>query len=162
MENRQQLARYFKELGFRKGAEVGVLGGTYSVELCQNGLKVFCIDSWGLGERRYRKYHLRKYEEAKLRLALYDCVLIRNFSMEAVKEFGKETLDFVYIDAKHQFDYVMQDIIEWTKIIRVGGIVAGHDYERPSVKEAVELYTRHHDYKLNLTEDNNWYFIKDK
>lgn len=160
MKDRQELARYFKDLGFKLGAEIGVLAGGYSIALCRANpeLKLYCIDSWGIGEHRYRDYHLRQFEKAKRRLARYNCTLVRKLSMDAVLDFKKCTLDFVYIDAKHEFDYVMQDIIEWKRRVRPGGIVAGHDYQKPCVKVAVDTYTSQHAISLQLTEDNNWYF----
>lgn len=163
--DRIELAKYFGTLGFKVGAEIGVLGGNYSAELCRQipGLKLYCVDKWGLDERRYKHYHLRKYEEAKRKLAPYNCILIRNTSMDALKEVT-EPLDFVYIDGNHQFNYVMQDIIAWSKKVKKGGIVAGDDYIDGSastgVKDAVNMYLKYHGAELNLTKDNNWYFTK--
>ena len=74
-------------------------------------------------------------------------MIIRASSMDAVRDFQPESLDFVYIDANHSFDYVMQDIIEWSRRVRKGGIVAGHDYTQKKkyedlhVVEAVAAYT---------------------
>lgn len=178
LKNRSELAKYFNELGFKVGAEIGVLGGSYSVVLCQAipGLKLYCIDKWGEDERRYRKYHLRKFEEAKLRLAPYNCTLIRAFSMEAVKGFADESLDFVFIDADHHYENVKDDITEWSKKVRKGGIVSGHDYYefksgQAGVVEAVDEYVKEHGIKLELTEwdmskrnkDHRipcWWFVK--
>ena len=58
-----------------------------------------------------------------------------------------ESLDFVYIDGNHHFDFVMQDIIEWSKKVRAGGVVSGHDYYRfrnAGVVDAVNTYTHAH------------------
>lgn len=161
MESRKDLAKYFKNLGFNLGVEVGVLGGTYSIALCEANpeLRLYCIDSWGLEERRYRRYHERKYEEAKIRLAPYNCILIRALSMDAVQNVKKGSLDFVYIDADHRFDYVMQDIIQWSKRVRAGGIVAGHDYGKESVRVAVDAYVSQHGLKVEVTKDKSWYFM---
>ena len=75
--------------------------------------------------------------------------IIRKLSMEAVKEFEDGSLDFVYIDGNHTLPYVIRDIIEWARKVRVGGMVTGHDY-RESVRlksnnhvvHAVNCYTR--------------------
>ena len=48
--------------------------------------------------------------------------------MEAVEDFKNESLDFVYIDANHEFRYIAEDLAEWTKKVKKGGIVSGHDY----------------------------------
>jgi len=48
--------------------------------------------------------------------------------MEAVEDFEDESLDFVYIDANHEFRYIAEDLCEWTKKVKKGGIVSGDDY----------------------------------
>ena len=132
--NRKGLPSLFNELGFKIGAEIGVETGEFSELLCQGipGLQLSCVDSW----KAYRKYrdfvHQEKldefYEKAKERLTPYGCTLIREYSLDAVKNFKKDSLDFVYIDSNHEFEFIINDIIQWSKIVRSGGIVAGHDY----------------------------------
>jgi hypothetical protein len=84
--------------------------------------------------------------------------------MEAVKDFEDESLDFVYIDGHHGFKWVTEDIFEWSKKVRKGGIVSGHDYGlrraeskpgRPmtmQVKIVIDAYTRAFDIK-------KWYVL---
>jgi hypothetical protein len=58
-----------------------------------------------------------------------------------------ESLDFVYIDGDHSFDAVMLDLILWSRKVRKGGFVGGHDYYRfrnAGVVPAVDCYTREH------------------
>ena len=68
--------------------------------------------------------------------------------MEAVREIPDKSLDFVYIDAMHEFDPFTLDLICWSDKVRPGGIVAGHDYSPESwcngVMLAVKTYTRAH------------------
>ena len=132
--NREDLAGLFAELGFAVGAEIGVQVGLYSEVLCQRNpnLHLYCIDAWE-PYSRYREHTTRKtmdafLEEATTRLEPYHCTLIKKFSMDAVKDFAPESLDFVYIDANHEFRHVVDDINEWSERVRVGGIVSGHDY----------------------------------
>jgi len=164
--SREDLAVYFNGLGFKTGAEIGVLAGHYSEILCKanSALKLFCVDSWGIGERKRRDYHLRMYEEAKIRLAPYDTTLIHEVSMEAVKKFADESLDFVYIDANHQPEFVRDDINEWGKKVRKGGIVSGHDYFE-KVKTVVDEYVESNNMKLYITATKSdkalsWWFVK--
>ena len=146
---RKNLSKLYKVLGHKVGAEVGVREGKFSNLICviNHKIKLSCIDVWGA----HSKYNLADGErflaEAKERMAPYDATFIRKPSMEAVKDFEDGSLDFVYIDADHSFDYVMQDIIEWSKKVRSGGIVSGHDYYRArglGVVGAVDAYTRAH------------------
>jgi len=70
--------------------------------------------------------------------------------MDAVKDFKNESIDFVYIDGNHGFKFVTEDICEWSKKVRKGGVIAGHDYiysadtriHHQDVKHVVDAYTR--------------------
>ena len=42
--------------------------------------------------------------------------------------FNDGYLDFVFIDSNHDYKYVKEDIKEWSKKVRKGGIVSGHEY----------------------------------
>jgi len=155
--NRTIMAQVLGELKFKVGAEVGVAQGNHAVTLCEAnpGLKLFCIDIWELypGYDEYTDRIKRYHEEAKAKLASYDCVFIKKFSMEALADFADESLDFVFIDGAHDFKSVADDICEWTKKVRIGGIVFGHDYKRSrdtggkypvDVKDVVQGYTYSH------------------
>ncbi|KKS13833.1 hypothetical protein A2617_00270 [Candidatus Daviesbacteria bacterium RIFOXYD1_FULL_41_10] len=163
MKDRIELAKYFAELGLKTGAEVGVYKGAYSVELCKAnpGLKLYCIDSWGIGKKNQGLYK-KIYDYAQRRLSIFGATLIKDLSMDAVKKFDDNSLDFVYIDAEHVYEESNQDIREWAKKVRPGGIVSGHDYDWVDVGKAVNEYVSKHKYKLNTTEDKNcsWWFIK--
>ena len=164
--NRKHLAKLFGVLGYTKGAEIGVRQGNYSRVLLNNNEKLeklYCIDPWEAYAENPRSLSAEQdkafYNETKEKLSKYLGVfIIREFSMSAIKQFKKGSLDFVYIDGNHVFDYVMQDIIEWSKIVRPGGIVAGHDYyrfRRGGVKEAVDVYVKMHNIKEFFVTDES-------
>lgn len=134
--DREGLARLFNELGFKIGAEIGTLRGDYAEVLCKNipGLKLTCVDPY----RAYQIYYnwhtqseLAEAEQiAKRRLEKFDVRFVKDFSVEVAKNVPDNSLDFVYIDASHTYRDVVDDIDSWTKKVRKGGIVAGHDYLR--------------------------------
>lgn len=149
------LTRLFHELGFRTGAEIGVEQGKYSEEICRDnpGVKLYCVDPW-MAYLRYRDEVRQSkldgyYREAIDRLLPYGCAILKKSSVEAALEFEPGSLDFVYIDGNHDFEFVVFDIIEWSKRVRPGGIVAGHDYRDEKensgipfhVIQAVQAYT---------------------
>ena len=37
-------------------------------------------------------------------------------------------MDFVYIDARHDYESVLEDLDAWCPKMKPGGIIAGHDY----------------------------------
>jgi len=132
------------ELGFKIGAEIGVSKGRYSKWLFHGikGLKLYCIDPWEVYDE-YTELHDKSgqpmfdgyYEETKERLKNYNAELIRKYSMDAVKDFEDNSLDFVFIDGNHSFEYVIEDIVAWSKKVRSGGIISGHDYWNSSEKK---------------------------
>ena len=175
MKNRIELAQRFAALGFKKGAEIGVASGYYSQVLLDNipGLELLCVDSWGR-----RKSRNKCYPEALKILSMYPgAKIIKGFSMDAVKTVPDGSLDFVYIDADHTYESVKEDIREWAKKVRSGGIVSGHDYYKfkesglGDVIKAVDEYVQEHTVDLQLTEwfhtnrnkddrQPSWYFVK--
>lgn len=137
---RDLMAQLFNELGFTKGAEVGVETGLYSEVLCKAipNLELFSIDAW-LAYGEYRDDIAQDkvdelYARAVKRLAPYNAKLIKGLSLDVVKTFEDESLDFVYIDANHTYEHVYADVTEWIKKVRRGGIIAGHDFIRKIVK----------------------------
>lgn len=146
---RDQLADLFRELGFNIGVEVGVLAGEYSEILLRANpnLKLYGVDPW-IPHKGYRDYTRKetlnsKLEEAHLRLDGLNFTFIQKYSMDAVKDFKDETIDFVYIDGDHSFQSVTNDIAEWTWKVKKGGIIAGHDYSKHD-----NVYTNCHVYQV--------------
>ena len=171
---RKDLAKRFADLGLNKGVEVGVRNGRYSETLCLKNpnIKLWSVDPYDIiyGDVRTEKTGVRKhnenYERAKKKLSPYNCKVVKKTSLDAVKDFDYESLDFVYIDGSHEFDYVMCDIIEWGKRVKKGGIISGHDYYRfvhAGIVEAVNLYCKMHKVKkINLTDEKtpSWWIKK--
>jgi len=157
---RDVIPRWMGENGYKYGAEIGVCAGHYSAVICKNitDVKLLCVDPWTPYRRVSQENQDDLFERTKLRLAPYDATLIRKKSLEAVKDIELGSLDFVYIDGLHDFDNCVMDIIEWSKRVRIGGIISGHDYIsefRQGVVEAVNSYTTTH----NVTR---WYITRDR
>jgi len=168
---RDDLAALLHELDFKRGVEVGVERGYYSGVLAKVNpqMKIYGIDPWesleicknNSPQRRTENHRSQAqinmfYEEARVRLAPYpNYEIIKEYSIDAVKRFKDESLDFVYIDANHEYLFVLDDISMWSKKIRKGGIISGHDYYNTAgsskfqlnVKQAVNDYVQAHDIK---------------
>ncbi len=53
-----------------------------------------------------------------------------------------DSLDFLYIDANHEYPGVCEDIQLWVPKVKIGGIIAGHDFSvyHPGAVAAVSEY----------------------
>ena len=159
------LCKLFAELNFNVGAEVGVEYGYFSEFLCKANpnLKLYCIDAWttysGWNDYNNQERLSEAQEQAVERLAQYNCEIIKAYSMDAVKTFDDNSLDFVFIDGAHDMQNVVNDISEWSKKVRKGGIISGHDYFRSKgrycndVVSTVNAYT----YTKHI---NPWFVVR--
>lgn len=170
------MAKYFAELSLNKGAEVGVYRGYYSRELLQAnpGLNLICIDSWSLNVGHGLKKHKKALPLCLETLAPYRdrYTILKGLSVEVSRLILDESLDFVYIDADHEYEAVKADLRAWIPKVREGGMVAGHDYieHDPSWKidviRAVDEYVKEHSIELHVTKasrrdsEPSWYFVK--
>jgi hypothetical protein len=131
------LPSLINELGLKTGAEIGTSKGRYAKWLFSRirGLKLYCVDPWAVYDEYIELHDKSKqdlfdgyFEETKQRLAGKNVEFIRKYSMDAVKDFEDNSLDFVFIDGNHTFEYAIEDIAKWEKKVRPGGMVSGHDY----------------------------------
>lgn len=132
--SRDELPEFFKEMGYTVGAEIGVYKGEFTELFCKVGLKMYAIDPWiaysgaGRTQRRQERQDFL-YGHTQRVLAPYnDCTIIRKTSVDALNDFQDGSLDFVYIDGDHEFSHIAADLVGWSKKVRVGGVVSGHDY----------------------------------
>ena len=63
--------------------------------------------------------------------------LVQAKTVDAAKMFEPGTFDAIFIDADHRYEHVLADIDAWRPLVRAGGWVTGHDWEWPSVRQAV-------------------------
>jgi len=136
--------------GYRKGAEVGVSQGRFTMFLCaaMHEMQMTCVDRWeeqpdnkGEGAEQYVGWkHNEFLERFKGICADYFPNRVRIMRMDSVdgaKMIEDESLDFVFIDDDHSFEGATRSINAWYLKVRKGGIVAGHDYDWPTVQQAV-------------------------
>lgn len=85
--------------------------------------------------------------------------LFPQMSLEVAAKTPDNSLDFIFVDANHSYEYVKQDILAWLPKIKRGGLLAGHDIDLPDfpgVRKAVEE-TIHGDWHIG--EDAIWWTI---
>jgi hypothetical protein len=165
--NREGMYKQFAEKEFTRGCEVGVREGK-NAELMLKlipDLHLLLVDPYMCyvyeirrQKRRNRwKWHQptmdRLRQHALMRLSNRNVKWLMLTSEQAAMHVQDGSLDFVYIDGNHSYNFIMQDIILWAGKVRAGGIVSGHDYGISDVRRAVDLYVHcNHIARLNVTD----------
>lgn len=129
------------EVGSYEGGSVVAL----ALSCLDRDISIFSVESFtGNGDgtmdgqalpsaARYAVNTKQRYQSLRL-------VTIAADSIAAAASFGARSLDFVFIDACHTTEAVSRDIAQWLPRIRRGGIIAGDDYDWPSVRAAVDRH----------------------
>jgi predicted O-methyltransferase YrrM len=175
---RNGFAKLLADYGFKEGVEIGTDEGIFAEQLCLANpeLKLHCIDPWktyeGYKDIQDELVFEQNYMTTVKRLKPYNCEIIRKFSADALYDFKEGSMDFVYIDGNHEFDYVLEDLENWSKIVKKGGIISGHDYKYKknkygyqTVTNALNTYSINYNlYTLYLTtrmHQSSWFFINE-
>jgi predicted O-methyltransferase YrrM len=138
LKNRNELGALLESRGLQTGAEVGVQTGYFSQIVLNNWpscTKFYLIDLWKHQEN-YHDFanvadheHQSYFEEAKTKLQPFEnkTTFLRMTSVEAASHVPNQTLDYVYIDARHDFCGVTEDLNAYWPKLRPGGIMAGYE-----------------------------------
>lgn len=147
--------------GWKTGAELGVWYGvttTYLLEKHPN-LSMFAVDSWKIrpegtlekytpGEHGHSWNHNFYEEQFKKKLGknIDRCNILKMDTDDAARIVEDNSLDFVFIDADHSTEGVLNDIKNWLPKLKDTGWLLGDDIDWDSVKTAVEQ--TYPDYKV--------------
>ena len=124
-----------------KVLECGVANGDSALFLAQKlhdygkNFKLYMVDSMDYG-----KYiQICTIYENIIKSGLGANIEVVPFeSLEAAEKFNDGYFDFVYIDSSHEYHSTKKEISAWYKKVKDEGILAGHDYNAPEVKQAVD------------------------
>jgi hypothetical protein len=107
------------------GAEIGTYQGRAADVFATKFRWLYTIDPW---ERNGREMvHVKAvYDET---MSYHGNVVhYRNTSLEGADRIPDNFLDFVYIDACHDYDNAIADIQAWRPKVKTDGFLCGHDY----------------------------------
>jgi len=171
--NRFELLGLFAELECATGVEIGVNNGRFAKRMCETipNLIYYGVDPYQTYDGYEIVTHSATYRRSLMKatdaVRGYNATIIKDFSALAYKIFDDSSVDFVYIDGNHDFEYVFSDILLWYPKIRSGGIISGHDYKDSfdsAVKRAVDwCVSLFHINRLFITSkerDISWFWIK--
>ena len=167
------MRKLIQERGLKIGAEIGIGYGGNAENILKNTdiKKLYGVDPFTHSENANSVMNVCQedfndiYGFVKQKLSPFSdrFELIRKTSVKASDEVPNN-LDFVYIDGEHSYEGVFSDLCAWTKKIRIGGIIAGHDYNHPNlpgIKKAVDEFLRRFGWEIH-TEDNFVWWVEKK
>ena len=126
------------------GCELGVWKGDFSAEILDivNPKKLYLMDPWtyqpeftgswyGGGVAKNQGDMDAIYEAVASRFSKYDSVqLVRYKTDDLSDQIPDGSLDWVYVDGNHQYEFVLNDLQTFVKKVKSGGLLCGDDYGR--------------------------------
>ncbi len=146
--HRQERARLLRRLPKRSvGVEIGVWAGDFSAALLRTvrPTRLHLLDPWAFApDERYEQawyggaragrqaemdeVYKRVVQRFETEIADGVVVIHRSASAEAAVQFEDASLDWVYVDGNHLYEYVWADLELFAPKVRPGGLLAGDDY----------------------------------
>jgi hypothetical protein len=160
---RAELLEIVDHLNFTTGVEIGVQQGLFaetSLSIWKKAEMYALVDIWRKQEATYADsanvedaQQEENFRATKLRLAKFGNkpVYYRNKSSEAVQYFKDNSLDYIYLDALHDYCGVTEDLNNWWPKLKIGGIMAGHDFLSASEALQMSRGVQHFELCLNGT-----------
>ncbi len=139
VQERKDLPQFLERDGLM-GIELGVAGGWYSKRMMQTGLfsQFYGVDVYG--DRHDTAEYIAALKNVGMGKPYW---LLRMTFDEALDAFPDEHFDFVYIDGyAHTGENRGKTIFDWYAKVKVGGMIAGHDYDPnwPLVQYSVNTF----------------------
>jgi predicted O-methyltransferase YrrM len=149
-----------------KIAEIGVYQGRctamWNTILTNSGVdyEYYAIDHF-LGSAEHTK-DINYYQKTLDNLnSIIDKInIIKNDSLTEVNNYDDNYFDMVYIDASHEYEFVIEDVKQWIPKVKKGGVICGDDYHVnwPGVIKAVnEVFGN----KVKIIGGYQWLVIND-
>jgi predicted O-methyltransferase YrrM len=169
-ERYEILTELIRKHGWTYGAELGIASGTNLTYLLKNNpnLNMTAVDSYLPFPRHNARHQDILYQTAKDRVSKYSdrVVILKTTTTQASAQLLPGSLDFIFIDADHSFEAVLEDLQNWYDIVKTGGWLLGHDWcpGEPGVQRAVEHFisTNKLDVNLVLFDSAVWGFQKEE
>ncbi len=141
--------RYFldwliKKHNVKTMAEVGVRDGRTTFHLLDQNLDltIYAVDKSIAGF-----YNNKIKEKYGRRL-----IPVEALSVEGANSMSNNSLDLVFIDADHSYEWVKKDIAAYAPKLKNGGLLTGHDIDFPGVNRAVNEVIK----KYDVGPNNVW------
>lgn len=139
IQNRLDIPLIFEDEKMMRGAELGVLHGSYARDTLQrwpSAVEYVLVDLWAPQENYVDLANAAQdVQDTRMNEALANTELwkekiriCRNFTTVCAKRYPDEFFDTLYIDARHDRLGVLEDLEAWWPKVKTDGLVCGHDF----------------------------------
>lgn len=157
---------HFVEVGTWKGTSASYM----AVEIINSGKQIQfdCVDTWGgSAEHQPGGSHADGHvadnslyqhfnDNMKPVEGYYKPVMLP--SIDAAKLYADASLDFVFLDAAHDYENIKADIIAWLPKVKPGGWIGGHDYTwNEGIRRACNELLPNHYHDPSWSDEENRY-----
>ena len=118
-----------------RAVEVGVRRGDFSEEILKAHptILMYLVDPWKLYEGypdSTQAEHDDNLKEVHWKFSKYPgrVQIIRGESHEVSRVWQYGPVDAIYLDGNHSYSHILEDLVLWSKHIKTGGCIMGHDY----------------------------------
>lgn len=140
--------------------EIGVAEGLNAENIIKSPQveRLYLIDAYKKLDQRGdggfdQQWHDINFKLAQERLAPYNkAIWLRGLSQDMIDSVPDDSLIFCYLDGDHSYNGALGDLQRIYKKVKVGGVIAGHDYLNPAygVNQAVKYFVfENGEYKMS-------------
>jgi len=147
-------------IGAEIGAAIGLTTG-YVLQYCPKLKKLYVADDWRPvpGSGIFDSTVMEEDFRGVVRNYSSKVIILKGVSWEVARRVEDETLDFIFVDASHDYISVANDLGAWIPKVKKGGLLSGHDVHWGGVKQALQDIIP--DYQ-ETGIDNTWMKIKEE
>jgi predicted O-methyltransferase YrrM len=129
--NKFETNSHFVEVGVWKGMSACYM----AVEIINSGknIRFDCVDTWEYIDtsneiNQHQFNELFNVFSKNIEPVKNNINIVKSISWDGALNYDDNSLDFVFIDAGHDYESVKKDLNAWFSKVKKGGIIAGHDY----------------------------------
>ncbi|MEM9884819.1 MAG: class I SAM-dependent methyltransferase [Bacteroidota bacterium] len=144
-------------------AEVGVFTGQFSRRIMDvtTPKELHLIDPWDLldnHKKHGQRHHQVVLEKMKPEIEANIVTVHKEYSANVLPNFPKHHFDWIYVDADHSYESVIEELHLCKDLVKPEGYICGHDYTRWAgggavrfgVVEAVNEFCNTQNYEIIL------------
>jgi len=161
---RNDLGAILQQENKTTGVELGVQSGVFARTILSQWIscnEYHLVDLWAQQDNYSdianvnQAQQNKNFERTMRNMAAWTnkMIVCQNYTSVCVERVPDEHFDFIYVDARHDFKGVYEDMVAWWPKLRMGGIMAGHDYvtqdDRP--QQTGQDWTHNYDGTIDKT-----------